>query len=163
MKKSLSALFVTLSIFLNSAYGIPISANLNITTPTTLTDQMTLIPSFNIDSDKFIIDNLILSLTFSSNILDPLDNFSISYQNNQLSGSQQSNLSFLSLNNLSFDVSDLLISPAITSNILLSTNGDGVNISSISLTGNTTAVSEPAILILLVTGLFAVFGVTKRR
>ena len=163
MKKSLSALFVILSILSNPAYCIPISADLNISTPATLTDQATLTPDFSFDTENFIIDNLILSLTFSGNILDPLDNFSISYQNNQLTSSQQINLSFLPVNNLSFDVSDLLISPSITSNILIFTNGDGVNISSISLTGNATSVPEPTILVLLVTGLFAAFGATKRR
>lgn len=158
MKKATSTLFILITIFTNYSYGIPISANVNFTTPGLVTNPVLLSADFDINSNDYNIDNLKLVLTFDNNILDPQESFSILYLDNQLSNVFQGTLGLLPIDSISFDLSNLYINDIGISEFTISSSGNGVNVTDISLSGNATAVPEPPTNLLLLLGLLFIFN-----
>ena len=158
MKNAISTLFILITIFTNYAYGIPISANVNFTTPRSVTNPISLNADFGINSNDYNIDNLELVVAFNNNILDPQETFSILYLDNQLSGVFQLTLGLFPRDSIFFDLSNLYINDIGISEFTISSSGNGVNVTDISLSGNATAVPEPPTNLLLLLGLLFIFN-----
>ena len=161
MKKILFTVFLVSAAFIKPVYGIPISANLDITPPAFILDNVKVAADFNINGQAINIESLQLLIEFENNILDPLEAFSVSYSN-PVSGTLNFHLAFSPGSNLKFNLSDFYIPTNGVSEFEMSATGNGVNISNISLIGEATPVPEPSLFILLFTGLIVFIGLDYR-
>lgn len=163
--------FITLIIMIygNSAYSSIISANLDYVTPSTLTDQVDLIADFGMTGQNININNLTLTLTFEDNLLEQDSGLGISYLAN-ISNSPPSTawlaqgFDFIGapLGQLSFSLNNLYIDNNGLSYLRLGAGGDGVYVSSITLSGDATVVPLPPSFVLLLSGLLTFIGFAKK-
>ncbi len=160
MKRILSLFLLCIS---QSVYSIPILADLDFTTPEVLNDITVVSADFGSFGSDINIESLELILTFEQNLLDSFEGFSLSYLDGDLLGVSEVSISLLPRSNLLFDLSDIYINDSGATSFSISAGGDGVNISSISLSGESVSVPEPTTFMLLLGSLTLLFGFSKLR
>jgi len=163
MKKAMVILFIFTSIYLNSANSSIISANLDVAAPFTLTSQINVVADFGISGSNINMTNLDFSFVFDTNILDANNSVSILYDTSASNRIGKATISLEPRSQITFNLNDLYINENGLSFLSISATSDGVNITDISLSGNATIVPLPSTILLLTSGIFALFGYSKKR
>ena len=164
MKKIVLLLPILLGMFINSAHGAVIIADFGEITPLTITNEVDLVADFGTSGTYTDFSNILISLAFDQNILDTNDTLSISYKGPGLLFNVIDFTTDRPINSIVFNLYAFSVNTDGKSIISISANNNGINLSTISLSGNAmiTAVPLPPSILLLFSGFLAMLIKAKR-